>query len=76
MDEVQVGAGAAPASGGSVAAAPDQPADAAPAAVSRYAAFYGLGLAAQVIVWSLIFLGLAIVIATGGHLTEFRYVGF
>jgi len=28
------------------------------------------------VLWSLVFLALAVAIATGGHLTEFRYVGF
>ncbi len=76
MDEVQARAAAASPPEAGDAAAAGRPAEAVPAAVPRYAAYYRLGLAAQVIVWSLIFLGLAIVIATGGHLTEFRYVGF
>jgi hypothetical protein len=37
---------------------------------------YVLGLSVQVVLWSLVFLALAVAIATGGHLTEFRYVGF
>ena len=39
-------------------------------------AAYVLGLTVQVVLWSLVFLALAAAIATGGHLTEFRYVGF
>ncbi len=39
-------------------------------------AAYVLGLSVQVVLWSLVFLALAVAIATGGHLTEFRYVGF
>jgi predicted GNAT superfamily acetyltransferase len=35
-----------------------------------------LGFGAQVLFWCLVFLALAVAIATGGHLTEFRYVGF
>lgn len=38
--------------------------------------WYVLGLALQVFLWFLVFLGLAIAIGVGGHLTEFRYVGF
>jgi hypothetical protein len=38
--------------------------------------WYLLGLAVQVFLWFLVFLGLAIAIGVGGHLTEFRYVGF
>ena len=38
--------------------------------------WYVLGLATQVVFWSLIFLGIVIAFAVGGHLTEFRYVGF
>jgi len=37
---------------------------------------YALGLSVQVVLWTLVFLALAVAIATGGHLTEFRYVGF
>jgi hypothetical protein len=37
---------------------------------------YALGLSVQVVLWALVFLALAVAIATGGHLTEFRYVGF
>jgi hypothetical protein len=39
-------------------------------------AAYALGFGAQVLFWCLVFLALAVAIATGGHLTEFRYVGF
>jgi len=38
--------------------------------------WYVLGLALQIFLWFLVFLGLAIAIGVGGHLTEFRYVGF
>lgn len=39
-------------------------------------AFYALGLGVQVLLWVLVFLAIAAAIATGGHLTEFRYVHF
>ena len=39
-------------------------------------AWYVLGFGAQVLFWCLVLLGLAVAIGTGGHLTEFRYVGF
>jgi len=39
-------------------------------------AAYGLGLAVQAFIWFLIFFALAVAIGVGGHLTEFRYVGF
>ncbi len=39
-------------------------------------AAYVLGICLQVVFWSLIFLGLAVAIGVGEHLTEFRYVGF
>jgi hypothetical protein len=38
--------------------------------------WYLLGLAVQVFLWFLVFLGIAVAIGVGGHLTEFRYVGF
>jgi hypothetical protein len=38
--------------------------------------WYLLGLAIQVFLWFLVFLGIAVAIGVGGHLTEFRYVGF
>ena len=38
--------------------------------------WYVLGLAVQVFLWFLVFLGIAVAIGVGGHLTEFRYVGF
>ena len=38
--------------------------------------FYVLGLSIQVLLWLLVFLAIAAAIATGGHLTEFRYVRF
>jgi hypothetical protein len=37
---------------------------------------YALGLALQVILWMLVFLGITIAVLVGGELTEFRYVGF
>ena len=37
---------------------------------------YILGLAVQVILWTLVFLGIVIAVLVGGELTEFRYVGF
>ena len=39
-------------------------------------AAYVLGLALQVLFWFLIFLAIAVAVGAGGHLTEFRYVGF
>ncbi|MGD0998057.1 MAG: hypothetical protein ABR941_07030 [Thermoleophilia bacterium] len=39
-------------------------------------AAYVLGICLQIVFWSLIFLGLAVAIGVGEHLTEFRYVGF
>jgi hypothetical protein len=39
-------------------------------------AFYVLGLSVQVLLWLLVFLAIAAALATGGHLTEFRYVHF
>ncbi len=38
--------------------------------------FYGLGLSLQTLLWFLLFLGIVIAVLVGGHLTEFRYVGF
>ncbi len=38
--------------------------------------WYLLGLSAQVLLWMLVFLGIAVAIGVGHHLTEFRYVGF
>ena len=37
---------------------------------------YVLGLAVQVLFWFLIFMAIAVAVGAGGHLTEFRYVGF
>ena len=37
---------------------------------------FALGLGAQIVFWCFVFLALAVAIGTGGHLTEFRYVGF
>ena len=34
------------------------------------------GLTVQVLFWTLVFLGIVTAVAVGGHLTEFRYVGF
>lgn len=39
-------------------------------------AAYVLGLGVQVLFWCLVFLALAAAIGVGGHLSEFRYVGF
>ncbi len=74
--------GAPPGGGGAVAAgAADgttaREAGAPVAAHSRSGtAFYVLGLSIQVLLWLLVFLAIAVAIATGGHLTEFRYVHF
>jgi hypothetical protein len=38
--------------------------------------FYGLGLSLQTFLWFLLFLAIIVAVAVGGHLTEFRYVGF
>ena len=54
-----------------------EPATPAPARARRgVTVAYVLGLSVQVVLWTLVFLALAVAIATGGHLTEFRYVGF
>jgi hypothetical protein len=37
---------------------------------------YVLGLAVQVVLWMLVFLGIVVAVLVGGELTEFRYVGF
>ena len=37
---------------------------------------YGLGLALQIVLWMLVFFAIVVAVATGGHVTEFRYVGF
>jgi hypothetical protein len=68
------------------AAGRDDPADSASAAPAAGEApgrarrlpsgWYLLGVAAQVILWVLVFLGIAVAIGVGHHLTEFRYVGF
>ena len=52
-----------------------EPADAV-APGSRYRGWYWLGILIQVLVWTLIWLGIAIAVGVGGELTEFRYVGF
>jgi hypothetical protein len=44
--------------------------------VPRYRLWYWLGIVLQVLVWTFIWLGIAIAIGVGGKLTEFRYVGF
>ncbi len=69
---------AAAATPGSVAAVAATPETAA-ATTSRGAslrAAYVLGLAIQVLIWFLIFLAIAVAVGAGGHLTQFRYVGF
>jgi len=38
--------------------------------------YYGLGLSLQTILWFLLFLAITVAVLVGGHLTEFRYVGF
>jgi hypothetical protein len=38
--------------------------------------FYGLGLTLQTFLWFLLFLAIVVAVMVGGHLTEFRYVGF
>ncbi len=38
--------------------------------------YYGLGLSLQTFLWFLLFLGIVVAVLVGGHLTEFRYVGF
>ena len=61
-----------------VAAAAATP-EAVAATTSRGAslrAAYALGLVFQVFVWFLIFLAIAVAVGAGGHLTQFRYVGF
>jgi len=80
--KAEVAAAEAPATGAaSTAAASAGPgaADAGvePARAARlFRGWYVLGLSVQVVFWALIFVGLITAIAVGGHLTEFRYVGF
>jgi hypothetical protein len=50
--------------------------DASTSALRRLSGWYLLGLALQVFLWFLVFLGIVVAIGVGGHLTEFRYVGF
>jgi hypothetical protein len=50
--------------------------DDAPVRQRAYRGWYALGIVIQVLFWCLVFLGLAVAIGVGGHLTEFRYVGF
>ena len=38
--------------------------------------FYGLGLSLLTFLWFLLFLAITVAVLVGGHLTEFRYVGF
>jgi hypothetical protein len=38
--------------------------------------YYGLGLSLQTFLWFLLFLAITVAVLVGGHLTEFRYVGF
>jgi hypothetical protein len=38
--------------------------------------YYGLGLTLQTFLWFLLFLAITVAVLVGGHLTEFRYVGF
>jgi hypothetical protein len=42
----------------------------------RVSGWYLLGLSLQVALWLVAFLLLVLVISTGGHVTQFRYVGF
>jgi hypothetical protein len=49
--------------------------DGAPAARTVWLLYF-LGLALQCILWFLLFLAIVVAVASGGHLTEFRYVGF
>ena len=56
-----------------------QAADAAPAKPDKPRTqwfYYGLGLSLQTFLWFLLFLGIVVAVLVGGHLTEFRYVGF
>jgi len=46
------------------------------AGAPRYRGWYWFGIVLQVLVWALIWLGIAVAIGVGGKLTEFRYVGF
>ena len=57
--------------GGEADPAPDD----APAARTVWLLYF-LGLALQCILWFLLFLAIVVAVTSGGHLTEFRYVGF
>ena len=57
-------------------AAARAPGEAARRARRAPSGWYLLGLTVQVLLWMLVFLGIAVAIAVGHHLTEFRYVGF
>ncbi len=59
---------------GPAAARPEADAEQASEGVSRV--FFALGLGVQTLLWFLLFFALAVAIAVGGELTEFRYVGF
>ena len=48
----------------------------APPPAALAAGRYVLSLAVQVLFWFLIFMAIAVAVGAGGHLTEFRYVGF
>ncbi len=72
-DEAVRSAAAVPADDGAVAG---RPTEATTRRDRTVVAAYALGLGVQVVFWCLIFLALALAIGVGGHLTEFRYVGF
>jgi hypothetical protein len=55
--------------------AAERPPPAAPVARTIWP-LYVAGMALQTILWFLLFLAIVVAVATGGHLTEFRYVGF
>jgi hypothetical protein len=77
--EVAAPDGAGAVAGGPAAASVSPaaaPADEAPATTRQFRGWYVFGLSTQVLFWTLVFLGLVTAIAVGGHLTEFRYVGF
>jgi Flp pilus assembly protein TadB len=72
----KVGAGAVPSDAAAADTAARQAASVAAGRSWSVTAFYALGLGVQVLLWVLVFLAIAAAIATGGHLTEFRYVHF
>jgi hypothetical protein len=47
-----------------------------PASPRAQKLYYGLGLTLQTFLWFLLFLAIVVAVLVGGHLTEFRYVGF